>query len=261
MDKLTGSSQFSKLLGAARYSFFYQPLDDAAASSHCADVVVSSASTIKLFVMAEVFRQAKEGRLQLSDRVAIPADCMVDFSMVKLLDGANSYTLLDLVKLMIVQSDNTATNFLIDRVGMESVNLLVAKLGLNATKLQRKMLDFEAKAAGYDNLTSANDLGSFLRMLCNGKVVDSYYDGLMVDVMKHQLDRSMAYAYIPDDVVVAHKTGDLDGCNHDAGIAFTSNGSFVFAVMVWDADSNNQSRSIAAKLIAEMYACQMLRTV
>jgi beta-lactamase class A len=241
-----------------QYSFYIKDLRAGCSCCQNEHEVVSSASTIKLPVMAEVMRQVKEGMLCLDQRIAVSEEEKVDYSILQLLSTGNSYSLLDVVTLMIIQSDNTAANFLIDLVGMDAVNRTIARLGMKNTQLQRKMLDFTAKKERRDNLTSAYDMAHFLELLYNGKVVDATYDALMVDIMKHQLDRSMVYVDIPDDVVVAHKTGDLDCSNHEVGVFYTTKGDYIFSMLTWNAESNNHSRKVVARAAKETFDYWMI---
>jgi beta-lactamase class A len=241
------------------YSFFIKDLCTGESYSHNEHEVVSSASTIKLPVMAEVMSQVKGGMLSLGQRITVKAADKVDYSILQLLETGNTYSLLDVVKLMIIQSDNTAANILIDLVGMDAVNRNIEQQGMKDTRLQRRMLDFAAKSEGRDNFTSAYDMALFLERLYNGKVVDNTYDALMVEVMKQQLDRSMVYVDIPDDVVVAHKTGDLDRSNHDVGIFYTPKGDFIFSMLTWNAQSNNHSRKVVASAAKAAYDYWMER--
>ena len=125
---------------------------------------VLSASTIKLLVLAEVFRQAEEGSLSLAEGVTLTAEKRTggDGILKELLSG-HTFTLKELCTLMIIVSDNEAANLLLDRVGMDKVNQLGEDLGLTATHLGRKMMDSAARDAGLRRRPGASSPGHLRR--------------------------------------------------------------------------------------------------
>lgn len=214
---------------------------------------VSSASTIKILIMAEIMNQVEKGVLSLKQRIKVRAEDRIEYSILSMLDDENTYSLRDVVTLMIVQSDNTATNILIDIAGMDNINTFINQIGLNNTILQRRMLDFTAKQAGRDNLTSAGDMAIFLELLYNGKIVNNYYSTLMLDILRLQLDRTMMYMNIPDNVVIAHKSGELDFLDHEVGIIYAEKGDFIFSMLTWEAESNNFARKTVGNVSKIVY--------
>src|SRR5207244_3610910 len=125
-----------------------------------AAIVFPQASSIKITVLMELLRQAQAGRLKLDDRVAIKQVQMVGGSGVLQFfgDASSAISLRDLAVLMIVLSDNTATNILIDQVRMANVNDTLAHLGLAQTRLQRRMIDTAAQRAGRENLSTPREM-------------------------------------------------------------------------------------------------------
>jgi beta-lactamase class A len=214
---------------------------------------VSSASTIKLLIMAEAFNQAENNIISLEQRILVKASDKVESSILTLLDIKNTYSLLDMIILMIIQSDNTATNILIDILGMDSINKFISSLGLENTRLQRKMMDFDAKERGLDNITCASDMAVFMERLYKGEIVNYKSSMLMMDIMKNQLDRTSLYLEIPDDTIIAHKSGQLDGIEHEVGIFYTKGRDFVFSMLTWEAESNNYARTSIGQLAREAY--------
>jgi beta-lactamase class A len=214
---------------------------------------VPSASLIKLPVMAEVIRQVKLGGLDLHQRITVKAEDKVDFSILTMLETGNTYSLQDILTLMIVQSDNTAANILIDLAGMDHINQTCNAMGLSATILQRKMMDQKAREAGRENYTSASDMARFLKLLYQGEVADKALSMLMMEIMKQQLDSSMLRLYIPDETVIAHKTGDLEGIAHDAAVIFHKKSDYILTVLTWNAVSNNEARQTIGQISKVVY--------
>jgi beta-lactamase class A len=222
---------------------------------------VPSASLIKLPIMAEVLRQAQSGSYSLTRRIRVKQEDKVPFSILTLLETGNDYSLQDLITLMIVQSDNTAANLLIDLAGMEKVNCFLAGLGLSATLLQRKMMDGAARRAGRENFTCAADMARLLELLYREELVDAPSSARMLEIMKQQLDTSMMMLQLPDETVVAHKTGELEQIDHEAGIVYLEGRDYLFVMLVWDAPANRDARLAigrASKAVYDYFAAQDL---
>lgn len=215
--------------------------------------VVPAASLIKVPLMAAVMRQVREGRLSLRQRVRVKEKDKVDFSILSLLETGNDYSLDDVMKLMIVQSDNTAANLLADLVGEEAINREISTLGLEDTVFRRKMMDFAARAEGRENLTTAWDMGRMMEILYENQAVDEASSRHMVEILAKQLDTSMMMLFIPDETRVAHKTGELERLDHEAAIVYLDRCDYVFTVLIWDAPSNNEARLALGKISRRVY--------
>lgn len=234
-------------------SFYVKNLSTGEVCAYNEKHVVSSASLIKVPIMVEILRQVKAGKLSLNQRIIVEEKDKVPCSILTLLETGNSYSLKDMITLMIIQSDNTATNILIDMAGIENVNKLLRDIKLEDTILQRKMMDFNAKKEGKDNFTSAADMGKIYELIYKGLLVDESSSILMKDIMKNQLYNEMTRLYMPDDVKVAHKTGELDGINHDCGIVYLNNCNYVFSILTWGAETNNISRRTVSEILRIIY--------
>ena len=129
-----------------------------------ADDVFPQASSIKIAVLAELYRQAQDGKLKLTDLYTVQASDLVADSdiMGGLTPGVSRITLRDLATMMVAVSDNSATNVLIDRVGMENVNALMDSLGLAHTRLRRKMMDLNAAGEGRENVSTPAEMMALL---------------------------------------------------------------------------------------------------
>lgn len=214
--------------------------------------IVPSASIIKLFIMGYIFEMVNRGVIRLEDRIAASKDHRVDGGIISLLSHENSYTLKDLITLMIVESDNTATNLLIDLAGMDDINSFINTLGFKDTRLQRKMMDFEGSLKGWENYTTAFEVGGFLEALYMGNIISMEYSKLMVETMKNQRDSRMMRREIPDKVIIAHKTGDLPNLNHDAGIIF-GDSDYIFVMFTWDGRDNMTGRRLIGEVAKRVY--------
>lgn len=233
------SVDFSSLMCA----FVIKNLKTGECASYNENVVIPAASLIKIPIMAEIFGQVKAGKLSLRQRIVVTEKDKTDFSILAMLEAGNQYSINDLLTLMVVLSDNTAANLLIDIAGFDPINERIGCLKLKNTVLHRKMMDFHpGMAVERENWTTAGDMARLLEQLYRGEVIDEAASASMLEIMKQQLDRSMMRLYIPDETVIAHKTGELDGLAHDAGIIYQATGDYILVVFTWDAVHNNLAR-------------------
>src|SRR5258708_24538225 len=138
------------------------------------DEVMPQASSIKIAVLADLYLQAQQGKLKLTDEYTVRKEDLVDGSdiMQGLSPGVTRLTLRDLATMMIPVSDTSATNVLIERVGLDNVNTMLAGLGLHATRLRRKMMDLKAASEGRENVSTPREMMTLLAGLHAGKLLN-----------------------------------------------------------------------------------------
>ena len=194
------------------------------ACAYQADVPVAAASVIKLPILIEAFRQAKSGMLRMDEMFVIrPEQKMPSCGALTYLHDGLQVTLRDLCVLMIILSDNSATNILIDRLGIDPVNDTMRALGIKASALNRKLYDQEAQAKGIQNYITAREMGALLEMLTRGKCVGPREDQEMLSILADQrLNGKMPFFLHGDGVRIAHKTGEDDGITHDVGVVYAA---------------------------------------
>lgn len=204
------------------------------------EVPVTSASTIKVPILLTAMEAVEAGRLGLYQPVPVPErDILPDTTVFEPENRRETYPLLELLYWMITVSDNTATNALIDLLGMEAVNDLCRRWGAEHTCLRRKMLDFEAQAAGRDNVTTALDQYKFYAgLLERTRRERPGVWMLALDTLLRQRCQDAFLRYLNGpEVTVAHKTGGLDHVHHDAGIFQTPHGTYYLGCFTWDGPS------------------------
>jgi beta-lactamase class A len=196
------------------------------------DEVFPQASSIKIAVLAELYRQAQSGKLQLTDLYTVNAADLVQDSdiMNGLTPGVTRVTHRDLATMMVAVSDNAATNVLIDHVGMDNVNALLDSLGLHQTRLRRKMMDLKAASEGRENIATPREMMTLLELIYRGKVLNKALADDFFKVLSTHKD-SWIPRYLPDDLKIANKPGALEGVRNDSGIIFAQNRPFVLCVM------------------------------
>ncbi|HCA58717.1 MAG TPA: serine hydrolase [Blastocatellia bacterium] len=208
-----------------------------------ADEQVRTASTIKLPIMLEVYRQVAEGKIAWTDPIEITKAVKVGGSgiLFEFTDG----TKIDVktaMTLMIVQSDNTATNVILDKVSSNSVNDFMAKLGLNDTLSLRKIGgggDAKAWDEPVNKLfgigrSSPRDMVKLLEMLEKGEVVSKEASAEMIAILRRQQYKDGIGRNSLDTVPVASKSGSLDRLRSDVGIVYTRRGRIAMAITVDD---------------------------
>nr|WP_272918015.1 serine hydrolase [Actinomadura rayongensis] len=186
-----------------------------------ADRTFTAASLIKLPVLLALLDGVEAGRWSLDDRLPV-RDRVGGAGILRDLADVADLSVRDLVSLMIVISDNTAANLLIDRIGQHTVADWCARHGLHATVLARRMMDAEARERGEENRTSPADMATLLDGLVRGTLLGPAATAFALDVLARQQVRDRLPRDLPDNVRIAHKTGELDGIRHDVGVIFTN---------------------------------------
>ena len=197
------------------------------------DEVFPSASLIKVLVLAELLRRADSGRLLLEDVVLVEHEDLVGNSEMlagERLPAEISYR--RLAEGMIRVSDNAATNVLISRLGMGRIDALAGELGLHHTALRRKMMDFEARARGGENTTSASDMVALMGEMWGGSLLSPEARSLALELLLGQRLTSGLPIMLPAGARYAHKTGELEGVENDAGLILLPDRTFALTVLV-----------------------------
>ncbi len=199
-----------------------------------------AASLIKLPLMAACYRLAGAGKIFLNERVLLSeavGDGKEPFDDLAHAPLGEYFTLRKLIDRMITESDNTATNTLLERIGFEPVRELLDAWGLKETKLERKMLDWESRRVGRENTTTAEDMLSFLLQLQRGDDFPSAWKEEMWGLLTHQRDKTKMARRLPH-LDLAHKTGEIPNIRHDVGRIKATN-SFLLAVLTENLEKAN----------------------
>ena len=198
-----------------------------------ADAIYPTASTIKIAVLAELYRQHERGSgAKLGDLYTVNAKDGVGTEGIlqAMSAGVSRITNRDLALLMVSLSDNSAANVLIDRVGMDNINAWLAQIGLERTRLRRHMLDVKAAQEGRENTSTPRELVTMLRVIYEGRV---FGKATTEEFFKMLATQKSSYIprHLPADLMIANKRGDLDAVRNDAGIIFVPGRPFAIAVM------------------------------
>jgi beta-lactamase class A len=179
-----------------------------------------TASTIKLAIVYELFKQVDEGKIHLEETTILERAKAVGGSGILYELGTPTLSIRDYATLMVTLSDNTATNVLIDRLGMEAITTRMHALGLNGTKLRRHMMDTAAALRGDENVSTPDEIVRLLQQM----------PAAGLELLKKPKESRLRKG-LPSGVVVADKPGELDGVRVDAGIVYAKDRPYVFSVM------------------------------
>jgi beta-lactamase class A len=230
------------------------------------DKAFHAASTMKVPVMIELFRQVNAGTLKLDDTIVIRNEfrSIVDGSPYKLSEGDDSdkevyaavgqpMTVGRLCELMITVSSNFAANILIDTLGAANVQKTVVSLGAQGMQVLRGVEDQKAFDKGLNNTTTARGLLVLFEAIGHGKAVDAQSDAAMIEILKRQQFNDAVPAGVPPGIAVAHKTGSITRIHHDAGIVFAAR-PYVLVILVRGIEDQKRSAALMADLSRLVYA-------
>jgi beta-lactamase class A len=194
--------------------------------------VFPQASAIKIPVLMEVYKQAGEGKFKFSDTRRIAMKDMTPGSgiLCELGDGTVELNLRDLCVFMIVLSDNTATNLLIDLVGIASVNRTMESLGLKHTRLQRRMMDMPAAQRGDENISTPAEAAQIMELLFHGKFISRAVCDDILNTLKKPKQTAVGSG-LPSSVEVAGKPGGIAGVKTEWAIVLLKNRPYILTVM------------------------------
>lgn len=180
-----------------------------------------AASVIKLPVLAEAFFRMREGTLDKNETVRVKAeDKLPSCGALNYMHTGLEVTAEDLYTLMIILSDNSATNLLIKKFGIDAINRRMRSLGLSVTTINRLLFDSAASSQGKENYICAGEIGGLLEQMYRGTLVSEQASAEMLGILKNQRLNGKMPFHFKGEVKIAHKTGEDDGITHDVGIVF-----------------------------------------
>lgn len=213
-----------------------------------------AASLMKVPLMACAFLADKEGIIDFSTVYVLEEkDKTPGSGILKSLPAGKRFTLIELVELMICESDNTASNILIDVLGFKYLNQCFQKLGLKKTILNRKILDNKKRKKGIENFTTVADMAYLLERIYNKELVDKTSCEVMLKYLARQKVNDRIPRYLPKNLIVAHKTGTLKGIIHDAGIVFTDRGDYLICILTKGAKTYQEAKLCIAGISEFIY--------
>lgn len=233
---------------------------------HKADAVMPTASLIKFPVMVEAYRQASEGKLDLKAMITLKEEDKVPGSGI-LTDHFSPGLILsvrDAIRLMIVYSDNTATNLVLDAIGLPATAEAMAKMGFPETKIHSKVYRRDtsvfperSKQYGLGSTTARDMVALFEKLELRELISPEASEAMLGDLLMCD-DKEKFPRYLPGGTKIAFKTGSIDASRTCAGILYTPDGPVAVCVMTsenkdqsWGPD--NAGNLLCAKVAQEVF--------
>jgi beta-lactamase class A len=249
----------------ADVSVAFRMLDGSAELMYRPDVEYHAASTMKVPVMIELFRQARNRRIALDDHTPIvnKFHSIVDGSVFELSAGDDSdaelykklgatMTYRELCEAMVTVSSNFATNILIERLGARNIQATTNALGAPGMHVLRGVEDDKAFQKGLNNTTTARALLTLMERIAKGQAVDPASSEEMVAILKRQTFNDRIPSGVPPGIPVAHKTGEITKIQHDAAIVYAPK-PFALVVLVRGLDDAKAGSMLAAEITRVLY--------
>src|SRR5947209_5839050 len=219
------------------------------------DEIMPQASSIKIAVLANLYLQAQQGKLKLKDEYVVRQEDLVSGSdiMLGLTPGVTRLTLRDLATMMVAVSDNSATNVLIGRVGMDNVNNMLEGMGLHSTRLRRQMMDLKAASEGRENVSTPREMMALLEAIYRSKLLNKEMTADFIKMLSTHKESSMLQG-LPDDAVAANKPGELEAVRNDSGIILIKNRPYILCVMTTYLKDEKEGSAAIRKIAALTYS-------
>lgn len=246
------------------FGVVFDDLSSGAHWEHRPDEPFYAASLIKVPIMVEAFQQAEAGRLDL-DRERLTwtrADQVGGDGVVRLLTPGTMLSLRDLITLMIVVSDNAATNLLIDRLGKDAIRQCLARCGMTGSSFHNKLSVVPVEREGVNTVTP-RDMQHLFSLIARGQAVSQHACDQMVAILKENQDFTRAVKYLPWDeegltgerppVQVAHKTGSVHGRSHDVGLFYLPHRTYALSILGKDLPDDVYGADAVAQISRLVY--------
>ena len=224
--------------------------------SHNGARAFHSASTVKIPVMVEIFRQIERDELEHSDIVVLAEEDRTPGSgvLTHLHEGLQ-ITLDDLLYLMISISDNSATNMLVDLAGLKEINATMADLGMTASSMNRRMLGRTPREDEPENWATPDDYAAAMLAIVSDTAAAPESCALIRDLLAKQQNTARISRYLPEGIRWGSKTGSLPGIVNDVGFITTGAGTLVIACYLEGVEEESGEAAIAAIAKAAYDAC------
>ena len=219
-----------------KYSFFFEDLKSGYVYGYNENVSMTAAGCMKLPIAVSLIKAVEEKKLDFMDKIKIQSKDKVYGTGIIHEFNEREYTVFELMVIMLIQSDNTAANKIIDIVGMEQINEDIRIMGLKNTRLNRKTNDERTAITDVENITTAYDLSKIWKHLSNGTFLNKDNGQMLIDILRRQQIKNKLALYIPDDlkIEISSKTGDKKGIENDTEYLELPKGKFVFTILSQD---------------------------
>lgn len=217
------------------------------------DEIFPTASAIKIEILIHLLREYEQKNLNLYDK--IPINKKVGGSgILQYFDQQELYlSYFNLALLMIQQSDNTATNLLIEKLTMPKINQTINELGLKNTKLQRVMMDFEARKAGKENISTPKDKLDLLKLIHEGKTISDSLRKISIKILSIPKETPLTILLNDEKISIASKGGQLNDVRCEMGIFYHPSFNYILVIMTKDLKNSKDGDEVIKKLSLLFY--------
>lgn len=222
--------------------------------SHQPALKIPAASLIKLPILTVALKAVAQGRLDFDQQIVIAAQDIAGGSGIfKRVDLPLRITFQELLSFMVIISDNSATNKVIELLGLDYINQEFKSFGLKDTILARKMMDFVSRKKGFENYTSSRDVVSILKKIYQEKLINQKFSQFARNLLSRQQYNDRIARFLPKETEVAHKTGLEKGVVHDAGIVYGKKQDFIISVLTKKVKNYQEAKEFIAKITEMSY--------
>lgn len=216
-----------------KYGFFFEDLSSGFVYGYNENVEMTAAGCMKLFIAVSLIKTVEDGKADFMTKIPITTKDKVYGTGIIHEFNERDYTIFELLVAMLIQSDNTAANKIIDIIGMDQINEDIKKMKLSNTKLNRKTSDERVPRTDVENVTTAYDLSLVWKHLNNATYLNKDNSTMLIDILTRQQIKNKLALYIPDDLKyeISSKTGDKKGVENDTALIRLPKGNFVFTVL------------------------------
>lgn len=248
-DEMTGELQKLADHHQGRLAIYIKDFKSGREWSYHPDDLFPSASTVKLPIMACVFAKIKDGGLGLNTRLTLRRHNRVGGSgSLKWMPDGSRFTVAELLQHMISESDNTATNMILEALGMGYVQEEFARLGLLYTGIYADGMSLRGGHVAHENYTTAREMTMLMDKIYHGQLVDEQSSELMLEILKMKRPASRLAKGLPQGWEIAHKTGLLRHACHDVAIFLTPHGDYAMTVLTGSNDSYKGAKDFITRL-------------
>jgi beta-lactamase class A len=214
-----------------------------------------SASLVKLPLMVAVFYAVNDGNITFDTKLKLLKKYKCPGSgILKRYTSGKSFTLRQLIELMITESDNTATNMITEQLGLNYIDWLFKnKLGLKITNFSRNIMDLKKRSMGIENYTTASEMVHLLEKIYNGEIISKETSNEMLTILKKQKINDRIPRYLPTNLTIAHKTGLMHDTCHDTGIIFTPKGDFIICILTAEIKNITIAKKFIGNIASKTY--------
>lgn len=218
------------------YGFFFEDLSSGFSYGYNENVKMIAAGCMKLPIAVALIKDEQEEKIDFLNKIKIESKDKVYGTGIIHEFGEREYSIFELLVAMLIQSDNTATNKIIDIIGIDRINNVIKELGMKNTELNRKTTDERSYSEKIENYTSAYDLSILWKHIYNATYLNKENSQMLIDILERQQIKNKLALYIPDNLKyeISSKSGDKKGVENDTALIHTDKGNFVCTVMSMD---------------------------